>query len=80
MQMDLNAPMNTTMTERFNVSGALLVKLFGRTEDEERSFAERADGVRSIGIRHAIYGRTFFARPPGQPSAPPPSIASARCR
>jgi ATP-binding cassette subfamily B protein len=59
-QMDLNASMNTTMTERFNVSGALLVKLFGRTEDEERSFAERADGVRRTGIRAALYGRTFF--------------------
>jgi ATP-binding cassette subfamily B protein len=59
-QMDLNASMNTTMTERFNVSGALLVKLFGRAEDEERSFAERADGVRRTGIRSALYGRTFF--------------------
>jgi ATP-binding cassette subfamily B protein len=59
-QMDLNASMNTTMTERFNVSGALLVKLFGRTADEERSFAERADGVRRTGIRSALYGRTFF--------------------
>jgi ATP-binding cassette subfamily B protein len=59
-QMDLNASMNATMTERFNVSGALLVKLFGRTGDEERSFAERADGVRRTGIRSALYGRTFF--------------------
>jgi len=59
-QMDLNASMNNTMTERFNVSGALLVKLFGRIDDEERSFAERADGVRRTGIRAALYGRTFF--------------------
>ena len=59
-QMDLNASMNTTMTERFNVSGALLVKLFGRSADEQRSFAERADGVRRTGIRSALYGRTFF--------------------
>ncbi len=59
-QMDLNASMNNTMTERFNVSGALLVKLFGRTADEERSFADRADGVRRTGIRAALYGRTFF--------------------
>ena len=59
-QMDLNASMNATMTERFNVSGALLVKLFGRPGDEERSFAERADGVRRTGIRSALYGRTFF--------------------
>jgi ATP-binding cassette subfamily B protein len=59
-QMDLNASMNATMTERFNVSGALLVKLFGRSVDEERSFAERADAVRRTGIRAALYGRTFF--------------------
>jgi ATP-binding cassette, subfamily B, bacterial len=59
-QMDLNASMNTTMTERFNVAGALLVKLFGRGKDEERSFAARADGVRAAGIRSALLGRTFF--------------------
>jgi ATP-binding cassette subfamily B protein len=59
-QMDLNASMNTTMTERFNVAGALLVKLFGRGRDEERSFATRADGVRVAGIKAALLGRTFF--------------------
>ena len=59
-QMDLNASMNTTMTERFNVAGALLVKLFGRGRDEERSFAARADGVRAAGIKAALLGRTFF--------------------
>ena len=59
-QMNLNASMSATMTERFNVAGALLVKLFGRGDDEQRSFAERADGVRRTGIRAAIYGRTFF--------------------
>jgi ATP-binding cassette, subfamily B, bacterial len=59
-QMDLNASMNTTMTERFNVAGALLVKLFGRGSDEERSFAARADGVRVAGIKAALLGRTFF--------------------
>jgi ATP-binding cassette, subfamily B, bacterial len=59
-QMDLNASMNTTMTERFNVAGALLVKLFGRGHDEERSFAARADGVRVAGIKAALLGRTFF--------------------
>ena len=36
--MQLNAEMSTTMTERFNVSGALLVKLFGRLAEEERQF------------------------------------------
>ncbi len=59
-QMDLNASMNTTMTERFNVAGALLVKLFGKVDAETRDFAARADGVRSVGVRSAVYGRTFF--------------------
>jgi ATP-binding cassette subfamily B protein len=59
-QMELNASMNTTMTERFNVSGALLVKLFGRADEETRDFAGRADGVRAVGVRSAVYGRTFF--------------------
>jgi ATP-binding cassette, subfamily B, bacterial len=59
-QMDLNASMNTTMTERFGVSGALLVKLFGRHDDEVDEFSRRAGSVRDIGIRSAIYARTFF--------------------
>ena len=59
-QMNLNASMNATMTERFNVSGALLVKLFGRSDDENRSFASRADGVRAAGVRAALVGRSFF--------------------
>ncbi len=56
----LNAEMNTTMTERFNVSGALLVKLFGRPEREEQSFRDKAGRVRDIGISSAMYGRIFF--------------------
>ena len=56
----LNASMNTTMTERFNVSGALLVKLFGRPDDEARSFSDRAGRVRDIGVTSAMYSRTFF--------------------
>src|SRR5665811_1101370 len=56
----LNASMNTTMTERFNVAGALLVKLFGRPDDEARSFSDRAGRVRDIGIISAMYSRTFF--------------------
>ena len=56
----LNASMNATMTERFNVAGALLVKLFGRPDAEARSFAERAGRVRDIGIVTAMYSRTFF--------------------
>jgi ATP-binding cassette, subfamily B, bacterial len=59
-QMDLNASMNTTMTERFNVSGALLVKLFGHVDQETTDFAARADRVRAVGVRSAVYGRTFF--------------------
>jgi ATP-binding cassette subfamily B protein len=59
-QMDLNASMNTTMTERFNVAGALLVKLFGQVDAETRDFSARADGVRAVGVRSAVYGRTFF--------------------
>ena len=54
---DLNASMNTTMTERFNVSGALLVKLFGRQHDEYEDFSDRAGRVRDIGVRSAMYGR-----------------------
>ena len=57
----LNASMNATMTERFNVSGALLVKLFGKPEDESVSFSSRAARVRDIGVRSAMYGRTLFA-------------------
>jgi ATP-binding cassette subfamily B protein len=56
----LNASMNSTMTERFNVSGALLVKLFGRPDDEAQSFSGRAGRVRDIGVTSAMYGRTFF--------------------
>jgi len=51
--------MNTTMTERFGVSGALLVKLFGRRDDETATFNARAGRVRDIGVRSAMYGRTF---------------------
>jgi ATP-binding cassette subfamily B protein len=56
----LNAQMNNTMTERFNVSGALLVKLFGHPETEDRSFREKAGRVRDIGVVSAMYGRIFF--------------------
>jgi ATP-binding cassette subfamily B protein len=57
---NLNAVMNTTMTERFNVSGALLVKLYGDEGAEHRQFAGRAARVRDIGVRAAMYGRVFF--------------------
>jgi ATP-binding cassette subfamily B protein len=57
---NLNASMNATMTERFNVAGALLVKLFGHPEDEDASFRGRAARVRDIGVTSAMYGRAFF--------------------
>jgi ATP-binding cassette subfamily B protein len=56
----LNASMNSTMTERFNVAGALLVKLFGRPADEDGSFRRRAARVRDIGVTSALYSRAFF--------------------
>lgn len=57
---DLTASMNTTMVERFNVAGALLVTLFGRADEEDRSFAERAGRVRDIAVTRGVYGRVFF--------------------
>ncbi len=57
---DLNAVMNTQMTERFNVSGALLVKLFGNRKRESKEFSDRASEVRDIGIQSAMYSRTFL--------------------
>ena len=59
-QMQHNAAMNTQMTERFNVAGALLVKLFGDDRRELASFQTHAGGVRDAGIRQALYGRVFF--------------------
>jgi ATP-binding cassette subfamily B protein len=56
----LDAKMNATMTERFGVAGALLVKLFGRPDAEAERFAARAARVRDIGIQQAMYSRTFF--------------------
>jgi ATP-binding cassette subfamily B protein len=58
--MQLDAEMGTTMTERFNVAGAMLVKLFGRPQDEARTFAGRAARVRDIGVVTAMYGGTLF--------------------
>ncbi|WP_425555944.1 ABC transporter ATP-binding protein [Glycomyces endophyticus] len=57
---DLNAAMNTQMAERFNVGGAMLVKLFGRPDTESGEFAGKADRVRGIGITTAMYARTFI--------------------
>jgi ATP-binding cassette subfamily B protein len=56
----LNAEMSTQMTERFNVSGALLVKLFGRPEDEDTMFRSKARRVADIGVQQAMYARILF--------------------
>jgi len=58
--MEMNAQMNAHMNETLNIGGALLVKLFGRANDEEKRFRERAANVRDVGIRRAVVGSTFF--------------------
>lgn len=59
-QMQVNSDMSAQMSERFNVAGALLVKLFGRPDDEAATFAGRAVRVRDIGIKIAMANRWFF--------------------
>jgi len=59
-QMMYNAEMNAMMEETLNVSGALLVKLFGRTASEVLRFSERAARVRQAGVRQAFLMRWFF--------------------
>jgi ATP-binding cassette subfamily B protein len=56
----LNAEMSTQMSERFNVAGALLVKLFGRPEDEASMFRGKARRVADIGVQQAMYARIFL--------------------
>src|SRR5450756_1280781 len=58
--MNMNARMNAMMNETLNVSGALLVKIFGRGDDENARFRDKAAGVRDVGIRQAVIGRWFF--------------------
>ena len=60
-QMTVNAEMSTQMTERFNVAGALLVKLFGRPDEEATAFSGRAGRVRDIGVSIAMINRVFFS-------------------
>lgn len=57
---DLYAKMNNIMIERFNVSGALLSKLFGRAADDNSAFQDKAGRVRDIGVTQALYTRFFF--------------------
>ena len=59
-QMNLNAEMGSRMTERFNVGGALLVKLFGDPDREDREYADRAARVRDIGIKIAMNRTVLF--------------------
>src|SRR5215469_8321346 len=58
--MQLDAAMGSTMTERFNVAGAMLVKLFGKPDAESQVFAGRAARVRDIGVTQTMYGSTLF--------------------
>ena len=58
--MGLNAELGTRMTERFNVAGALLVKLFGKPAIEDEQYAERAGRVRDIGVKIALSRTVFF--------------------
>ncbi len=58
--MQLNAELGSRMTERFNVAGALLVKLFGRPAEEDEQFARRAGQVRDVGVQIAMANRFFI--------------------
>ncbi|WP_284535787.1 ABC transporter ATP-binding protein [Nocardioides sp. T2.26MG-1] len=60
-QMDGNADMGNAMTERFNVGGAMLLKLFGRRSDEDALFASKAARVRDLGVRISLLTRVFGA-------------------
>ena len=59
-QMQWNADLSIQMTERFNVAGALLVKLFGRPSEEKANYDEKAAGVRDMGVKIALSNRYFF--------------------
>jgi ATP-binding cassette subfamily B protein len=59
-QMNHEAAMTAMMTERFSVSGAMLVKLYGESDDEHADFAHHAGLVRSSWVKTAVYARTFL--------------------
>ena len=59
-QLDILAKMNAFMQELLNISGVLLVKLFGRTEEEDNRFKKRASDVRDINVRRAFMSASFF--------------------
>jgi hypothetical protein len=75
--------MNMVMQERFNVGGAMLVKLLGRPQVEADSFDAKAGRVRDIGVAQATYARIFFVALTLTASWPPPSctgsVAWPRC-
>jgi ATP-binding cassette subfamily B protein len=58
--MELNAEMSTTLNETLNISGAILVKLFGREKREYERFSKDGADVRDIGVRSAVTGHWFF--------------------
>ena len=58
--MERNARMNAIMGETLNISGLLLVKLFGRRREEQRRFGEQAGAVRDLSVRQAVVGSRFF--------------------
>jgi ATP-binding cassette subfamily B protein len=60
-QMQINAELSASMTERFNVGGAMLVKLFGRPVEEQADFEVNAAEVRDLGVRIAMVGRIFYS-------------------
>ena len=60
-QMNGNADLGNMMTERFNVGGALLLKLFGRRGEEDEKYGEKAAVVRDLGVRITLISRVFGA-------------------
>ncbi|MGH3497738.1 MAG: ABC transporter ATP-binding protein [Nocardioidaceae bacterium] len=60
-QMQVNAELGNSMTERFHVGGAMLVKLFGRADAEDEVFTDRAAKVRDLGVSIAMNSRIFFS-------------------
>ncbi len=60
-QMEKNAAMSSILQETFNVSGVLLVKLFGRAKRESERYGREAGAVRDLGVKRALIGRWFFA-------------------
>ncbi|NRQ30407.1 ABC transporter ATP-binding protein [Nonomuraea sp. NN258] len=58
-QMQLDAEMSSVTTERFNVAGAMVAKLYGRPEDDSRVYGDRAARVRDVGVTVGMYGTVF---------------------